>query len=113
MRTKKLIILLLCFALVLCAVPVSAESVRATASAVLVNGERVEFDAYNIAGNNYFKLRDLAYALNGTDKQFEVGYDAERNAVILTGGQAYTPVGGEMSAGNRRKRHGCYIVGAG
>jgi len=24
----------------------------------LVNGENVSFDAYNINGNNYFKLRD-------------------------------------------------------
>lgn len=73
--------------------PVSAAP---TASTVLVNGEKKSFDAYNIAGNNYFKLRDLAYVLSGTDKQFEVGWDAAANAISLTSGKAYTAVGGEM-----------------
>ena len=67
-----------------------------TASTVLVNGEETAFDAYNINGNNFFKLRDLAYVLNGTEKQFEVGWDEENNAISLTSGEAYTEVGGEM-----------------
>jgi hypothetical protein len=69
---------------------------------VLVNGERVAFDAYMIAGNNYFKLRDLAYILDGTEKQFEVEWDGAQNAVMLTSGEAYTPAGGEMTAGSGR-----------
>ena len=68
-----------------------------TSSAVLVNGKTVTFDAYNINDNNYFKLRDLAYILSGTEKQFEVTWDAANNVIRLTSGQAYTPVGGEMS----------------
>ena len=67
-----------------------------TASTVLVNGENVGFDAYNIGGNNYFKLRDLAYVLNGTAKQFEVDWDGDNNAITLASGQGYTAVGGEM-----------------
>ena len=43
-----------------------------TTSTVMVNGQAVAFEAYNIAGNNYFKLRDLAKVLSGTTKQFEV-----------------------------------------
>lgn len=69
-----------------------------TASTVLVNGEETAFDAYNIADNNYFKLRDLAYVLNGSDKQFEVTWDAASNAIALTSGNAYTTVGGEMTS---------------
>ena len=38
--------------------PVSAAATP-TASTVLVNGEKKAFDAYNIEGSNYFKLRDL------------------------------------------------------
>jgi hypothetical protein len=68
-----------------------------TASAVRVNGEIVAFDAYNINGNNYFKLRDLAYALSGTEKQFDVGWDGAANAISLASGAAYTAVGGEMA----------------
>jgi len=72
-----------------------------TASTVLVNGSRVAFDAYNIGGNNYFKLRDLAYVLNGTDKQFEVTWDNAAQAINLTPGKSYTAVGGEMAAGKK------------
>jgi hypothetical protein len=72
-------------------------SAKPTASPVLVNGKQIAFDAYNISGNNYFKLRDLAYALNGTEKQFEVGWDGAANAIALTSGKAYTAVGGEMT----------------
>jgi len=78
---------------------VSAFAVTAnpTASTVLVDGSEISFDAYNIANNNYFKLRDLAFALNGTSKQFEVGWDGANNAISLTSGQPYTIAGGEMT----------------
>ena len=75
----------------------SGQDAVPTASTVLVNGTQVAFDAYNISGNNYFKLRDVAYTLNGTEKQFEVGWDSENNAISLTSGLLYTAVGGEMS----------------
>ncbi len=70
-----------------------------TASAVLVNGANVAFDAYNIDGANYFKLRDLAFVLSGTEKQFEVSWDGAANAISLISGQPYTAVGGEMAPG--------------
>lgn len=75
-----------------------------TASTVLVNGNNTAFNAYGIEGNNYFKLRDLAYALNGTDKQFDVSWDGAKNAISLTSGKVYTSAGGEMTgkgAGNK------------
>lgn len=70
---------------------------KPTASIVLVNGENISFDAYNINDNNYFKLRDLAFVLIGTEKQFEIGWNGAANAISLTSGEAYTPVGGEMA----------------
>jgi hypothetical protein len=76
---------------------------RPTASTVLVNGEQTAFDAYLIEGSNYFKLRDLAHALNGSEKQFEVSWDAAHNAISLTSGAAYTSVGGEMAVGVGRQ----------
>jgi hypothetical protein len=75
----------------------AAVAAKPTASSVLVNGKSVTFDAYNIGGNNYFKLRDLAYALNGTAKQFEVDWDGAANAISLASGKPYTAVGGEMT----------------
>ena len=80
--------------------PPAALTAKATNSTVLVNGEAIAFEAYNIGGFNYFKLRDLAYVLNGTEKQFEVGWDAANNAISLTSGKPYTAVGGEMTGGS-------------
>ena len=79
-------------------VPVPEQAAVSTPSAVLINGDLVEFDAYNINGNNYFKLRDLAFALNHTEKRFEVAWDGVNNAIFLTGGAPYTVVGGEMNS---------------
>ena len=100
------------------AVPEKAEA-KPTGSTILVNGKQISFEAYNIAGNNYFKLRDLASALNGTGKQFEVAWDAGANAVRITSGQPYTPVGGELAASGatgvktaQRTSSGIYLDGA-
>ena len=76
-----------------------------TASKVLVDGNNVSFDAYNIAGNNYFKLRDLAYVVNGSTKQFAVGYDDGSKAITLNSGESYTLVGGELSKGDGKAKH--------
>ena len=78
----------------------ASRSVMPTASTVFLNNKAQAFEAYNIDGNNYFKLRDLAYVLNGTEKQFEVGYDNETRAIFLKSGQPYTIVGGEMMQGD-------------
>ena len=95
---KKLISLslVLVMAFGLFSITVLAVNASPTSSTVLVNGKNVAFDAYNIGGNNYFKLRDLASTLNGTPKQFEVGYDDATKAITLTSGKPYTRVGGEM-----------------
>lgn len=74
----------------------SAATATATSSKILIDGKKVDFQAYNIAGNNYFKLRDLAYALSGTDAKFEVTWSQRTQAINLVAGQRYTPVGGEM-----------------
>ena len=73
---------------------------------VLVNGVPTTFEAYNFSGNNYFKLRDIAMAVNGTEKQFEVSWDALSKNVIVTPNKAYTPVGGELVAGDGKDKMG-------
>ena len=79
-------------------------SVSPTTSAVYINGVSTYFEAYNIRGNNFFKLRDLAMALNGTQKQFEVSWDAETGIVSIYSNTPYTPVGGEMVIGDGAMR---------
>lgn len=69
------------------------------ASKVYVDGREVAFDAYTIHDNNYFKLRDLAYVLSGTAKQFDVTWDSGKGLVNLLSGRPYTPAGGELAAG--------------
>ena len=94
-----ILVIALCMSL---AIPVSAsaQTVNPTSSTVIVNGTATAFEAYNIRGNNFFKLRDLAYALNGSSKQFAVGFDGAENAISLTSGEPYEAVGGEMAQGD-------------
>ena len=63
---------------------------------VTLDGQSVTPQGYNIEDNNYYKLRDIAYLLNGTDSQFNVTWDAAINSIVLTSGEAYQPVGGEL-----------------
>ena len=68
--------------------------------ALSVNGEAVTgAQVYNINGSNYFKLRDVAAMLNGTGSQFALEYDAAAREIVLTTGEAYTPDGSELTAG--------------
>ena len=71
-----------------------------TSSAVVVDGEKVVFDAYNIGGNNYFDIRDLAYTLADTDEMFEVYWQDNMAGTIVTlnSGKAYIATGAEMEA---------------
>ena len=69
---------------------------RPTSSTVLVNGKNISFDAYNINDNNYFKIRDIAYALSGSERQFDTIWDAQYETILLVSGHPYTIVGGEM-----------------
>jgi len=62
---------------------------------IKLNGEPISLAAYTIDGNNYFKLRDLAMALSGTETQFEVGWDENNQRIRLTSASVYTPTGNE------------------
>ncbi|MGI5892760.1 MAG: hypothetical protein ACOX7H_08580 [Bacillota bacterium] len=67
-----------------------------TVPSIFVDGKKIDFDAYGIDGYNYFKLRDLAYVLSGSAKQFDVTWDKEKG-IDLISNKPYTVVGGEMS----------------
>jgi alpha-tubulin suppressor-like RCC1 family protein len=62
---------------------------------VIVNGKEVTFPTYTINDTAYFNLRDIASALNGTNKQFNI--DAA-NSIVLKTDTAYVKTGGEMPA---------------
>lgn len=67
-----------------------------TGSSVMIDGEKVAFTAFNIEGNNYFKLRDLAAALKKTPKCFSVSWDGSKNEISLKTGAPYELIGGEL-----------------
>lgn len=100
-RQSKLLAILLAVALVwglmTPAMAATGMTAKPSATKLTVDGESVPCTAYLINGNNYFKLRDLAALLDGTDAQFEVSFNNAAETVSLTTGKAYTPVGGEGS----------------
>lgn len=76
---------------------ITQPSASPTSSKVLIDNKEVKIEAYMINGSNYFKLRDLAMMLNGTDKQFEVIWDDYSKVTTLIPGKAYSPNGEELS----------------
>jgi hypothetical protein len=64
---------------------------------LMIDGELVDVQAYNIDGYNYFRLRDIAALLTGTGSQFNVGFVAPN--IVVTTGEAYTPIAGDLVAG--------------
>lgn len=81
-------------------VPVVVKKAAAlSANSVLVNGEKVAFDAYTIDGFNYFKLRDIAAALTGSDATFDVAWNETEFCIELTTGKAYTKLDTDLVAG--------------
>ena len=71
-----------------------------SAHKVVINGKSQAFDAYNINGSNYFKLRDMAFALSGTAKQFDTVWDPLLEVINLDPGSPYVEVGGELLPGD-------------
>lgn len=97
---KRILVPVAMLALLLSFVPAaSAASVTAspTRQTVQLRMLKLSMQGYNIGGNNYFKLRDLAAALNNSERNFAVAWDASTGTIALTSKQGYIPVGGEMA----------------
>lgn len=67
---------------------------------VYVNDKPVQFEVYQINNNKYYKIRDVAKAINGSENQFDVIWNHYKNAVELLTGKPYTEVGGELQVTN-------------
>ena len=81
--------------------PVEAETVpenmtKPSLAKVHVDGEKIDFEAYNIDGYTYFKLRDIAQSLNGSDKQFEILWNSTLQAITILPDSKYTSTGTEL-----------------
>lgn len=94
-------ILLSCVLLVgVLSVSCGAAKVTLSKQKLSVDGTIVKCEIYNIDGSNYFKLRDMAALLNGTQSQFSVSWDEKLQTVTLRTSKPYTAVGGELEVGN-------------
>lgn len=60
-------------------------------SAIYLNGKKIALTAYTINGNNYFKLRDLADALN-----IRVMWDAIKNTIAIVTTSGFVPEPSEV-----------------
>ncbi|MBQ9411503.1 MAG: phosphodiester glycosidase family protein [Oscillospiraceae bacterium] len=104
---KKVLSVILCALLVLssgklpaAALEVQGHQVALSTQTLSVNGVIYDCEKYNIDGSNYFKLRDLAWLLNGTASQFDVGFDGASNTVTVTTSGSYSsPNGQELAVG--------------
>lgn len=57
---------------------------------ISIGGEEILYrDAYNINGNNYFKLRDVAQLLRYTPARFDVSWNEKLNRVEITTDKEY------------------------
>src|SRR5665648_313943 len=84
----------------------SLKKITALASShkVMIDGQVQPFDAYNINGSNYFKLRDIAARLSGSQAEFNVTWDPIFEAINLEKMSPYTMVGGELVTANNASR---------
>ncbi len=92
-----LLILLLAAALLPAGVLAAEEAVPAE-QALRVNGKPADCAACEIAGETWFRLRDIALALRETGSRFSVAWDGGTRTVVLTTGEAYEPDGSEGAA---------------
>ncbi len=106
---KKILAALLSLSLLaaLCVGTAFAEEAAPTNDSLICDGVLQTPTVYKINGSNYFKIRDLAAILNGSAKQFSVGYDADKKSVTANTGAGYlkqptdltgAPAGGSKSA---------------
>ena len=70
-----------------------------TQQKILFNGTSLEMEVYNVDGDNYFKLRDIAYLLRNTSYACSVDFSTPLLTVWVRPGGTYTPNGDEMVSG--------------
>lgn len=80
------------------------KSVVATTLKVKFNGSIVKMEVYNIDGNTYYKLRDIAMLMRGTVSEFSVDFDLDTKIVSAMFPGEYIPVGGELQTGTDKSK---------
>lgn len=63
---------------------------------IIVDGNEIDVPSVMVFDNNCFRIRDIAYLLKDTPKAFDVSWNSENEAMVLTSGVPYKAVGGEL-----------------
>lgn len=91
---KKFISLFMAILITMCClggfVQASAADGDASGVKIKLDGEMKTLVAYNIKGNNYFKLRDIANLLKGTEAQFDVKWNESVRSIELLSNTPYS-----------------------
>ncbi len=69
-----------------------------------INGKRIRLFGYNINGNNYYKIRDIAFLLDGTKSNFAVDWNEEARVIEINLKTPYTPIGNENKGSDTYER---------
>lgn len=77
-------------------VPAANPKCVVSSQKLYVNGKAQTLSAYNIAGNNYLKLRDVAALLDGTVKEMNVDWDASKWTASMVMPGTFVRSGGEL-----------------
>lgn len=99
---KKKISMLLAILMLITIIPTAfadgAKEMKAIKSSqkITLDKEAVEVAAYNIAGSNYLKLRDVAAIMSGKKNQFNIDYNAERKLIVVETGKPYTKLESDL-----------------
>ena len=72
---------------------------------VLVDGKKVNFESYTIFDNNYFKLRDIAQVLNGTECQFNIEWIEQENMISIEKNTNYKTGNGSILEGDYKNKN--------
>ena len=96
--TAALALLALVLSLTPAALAVGEVTAKAGNIDLTLNGTAMKLGTYNIANNNYVKLRDVAQLLKSTGKGFSITWNGAEQRIDLTSGGTYQTVGGELGA---------------
>lgn len=102
-KLTRVLPILLALILIISGIPMTAQaksephSISSTSSTVSIDGKKITARLFWFMGEgkDYIKIRDLANALNDTDKKFSVSYNSSKKKLTINQGESYKAVGGE------------------
>ncbi|EFI41856.1 MULTISPECIES: hypothetical protein [Peptoniphilus] len=86
---KKIYLLILILILISFEVSAKEIDVNLEYQLVKINDTVKNIPAYKVEGYSYYRIRDIASALNKTNKRFDVSYDVQKNKIDLIRGREY------------------------